>query len=186
MKLIATPKKGSSYRYGLRTVKAGEEFETQAVYGKIWIGLGLAKASDGSVPAKASVVRSKPDPEAPKPETIFDAPGSETDEERHRRLFPDRVYEGVVSTPESEASGVPPVIAEPSQASIFQMPDLEPEEEDSSHLSDIEADTDDEDDADDIAALRARYEELYGKKPYMGWKEDQLREKIADAEKNDF
>ncbi len=50
----------------------------------------------------------------------------------------------------------------------------------------IEDDTDDadaDDDADDenasIKATRDEYAELFGKKPFMGWTEEQLREKIA-------
>lgn len=34
---------------------------------------------------------------------------------------------------------------------------------------------------DDIAELRAEYLAVIGKKPFMGWKEDVLREKIAAA-----
>lgn len=34
---------------------------------------------------------------------------------------------------------------------------------------------------DDLAVLRAEYEELVGKRPFMGWDADKLREKIAEA-----
>jgi hypothetical protein len=33
-----------------------------------------------------------------------------------------------------------------------------------------------------LAELRAAYQEKYGKRPFHGWDEDTLREKIADAE----
>lgn len=36
----------------------------------------------------------------------------------------------------------------------------------------------------DIAAVRADYERIVGKKPFMGWDEAKLREKIADALKD--
>jgi len=36
---------------------------------------------------------------------------------------------------------------------------------------------------DGIAELRAEYEKVFGKKPYGAWKEDQLKEKIAEATK---
>jgi hypothetical protein len=31
---------------------------------------------------------------------------------------------------------------------------------------------------DNLTLLRAKYKELYGKKPFMGWKEDKLKEMI--------
>lgn len=34
----------------------------------------------------------------------------------------------------------------------------------------------------DIADLRVNYERVLGKKPFMGWDADKLREKIAEAE----
>lgn len=34
---------------------------------------------------------------------------------------------------------------------------------------------------DEISLLRAEYERVYGKKPFGAWKEDKLREKIAEA-----
>ncbi|MDF3606324.1 hypothetical protein PE067_09350 [Paracoccus sp. DMF-8] len=34
---------------------------------------------------------------------------------------------------------------------------------------------------DDLAELRKEYEALIGKRPYMGWGADELREKIASA-----
>ena len=34
---------------------------------------------------------------------------------------------------------------------------------------------------DDLTALRARYKEVVGKQPHMGWDADKLREKIAAA-----
>lgn len=33
----------------------------------------------------------------------------------------------------------------------------------------------------EITLLRAEYERIYGKKPFGAWKEDKLREKIAEA-----
>jgi len=35
--------------------------------------------------------------------------------------------------------------------------------------------------ADDLSALRAEYEQLVGKRPFMDWDADKLREKIAEA-----
>lgn len=35
--------------------------------------------------------------------------------------------------------------------------------------------------ANEIAALRAEYEAVVGKRPFMGWDADKLREKIAEA-----
>lgn len=35
--------------------------------------------------------------------------------------------------------------------------------------------------SDDLVALRAEYERVVGKRPFMGWKADELREKIAAA-----
>ncbi|WP_270374975.1 hypothetical protein [Marinicauda sp. Alg238-R41] len=40
----------------------------------------------------------------------------------------------------------------------------------------------DEAPADDLTALRTEYEAKVGKKPFMGWKADMLRQKIAEAE----
>jgi len=37
---------------------------------------------------------------------------------------------------------------------------------------------------DDRAMLRAEYEKLLGKRPYMGWDADELREKIAEHRKS--
>lgn len=37
------------------------------------------------------------------------------------------------------------------------------------------------DDADELAELRAEYQEVVGKRAYHGWDENALREKIADA-----
>lgn len=37
--------------------------------------------------------------------------------------------------------------------------------------------------SDDLAILREDYEELMGKKPFMGWDAEKLREKIAEAER---
>lgn len=34
---------------------------------------------------------------------------------------------------------------------------------------------------DDLAPLRAEYESVVGKRPFMGWDADKLREKIAEA-----
>lgn len=34
---------------------------------------------------------------------------------------------------------------------------------------------------DAISLLRAEYERVHGKRPFMGWDEDKLREKIAEA-----
>lgn len=34
---------------------------------------------------------------------------------------------------------------------------------------------------DDIGALRSEYETKIGRKPYMGWKADELRKRIAEA-----
>lgn len=33
---------------------------------------------------------------------------------------------------------------------------------------------------DDLTALRARYASVFGKRPFMGWDADKLREKIAE------
>ena len=38
-----------------------------------------------------------------------------------------------------------------------------------------------EDDADDLAALRAEYQDVIGKKPFNGWDAATLRAKIAEA-----
>lgn len=38
---------------------------------------------------------------------------------------------------------------------------------------------------DEMAALRAEYEEALGKRPFMGWDADTLREKIAAAKAGD-
>lgn len=35
---------------------------------------------------------------------------------------------------------------------------------------------------DEITLLRAEYERVLGKRPFMGWDESKLREKIAEAE----
>lgn len=35
--------------------------------------------------------------------------------------------------------------------------------------------------ADDLAALRAEYQDVVGKKAYHGWSADELRDKIAEA-----
>lgn len=35
--------------------------------------------------------------------------------------------------------------------------------------------------SDDMAELRAEYEKVFGKRPYMGWDARTLREKIAEA-----
>ena len=42
--------------------------------------------------------------------------------------------------------------------------------------------TDHQKDQDDLPALRAKYEKVVGKKPFMGWKAPELREKIAEAQ----
>ena len=36
-------------------------------------------------------------------------------------------------------------------------------------------------DDDDLAALRAEYQDVVGKKAYHGWSADELRDKIAEA-----
>lgn len=33
----------------------------------------------------------------------------------------------------------------------------------------------------DVASLRAQYEQMFGKRPFMGWDADALREKIASG-----
>lgn len=40
------------------------------------------------------------------------------------------------------------------------------------------------DQADELADLRAQYTDLVGKRPFMGWDADTLREKIAAAKKD--
>lgn len=37
--------------------------------------------------------------------------------------------------------------------------------------------------ADDLAALRDQYQTVVGKKPYHGWDADELRKRIAEADK---
>lgn len=39
--------------------------------------------------------------------------------------------------------------------------------------------------ADDIAELRAEYERIVGKRPFMGWGAEALRQKIAEASEGD-
>ena len=41
--------------------------------------------------------------------------------------------------------------------------------------------TDEKPEADELAAVRAEYEEAVGKKPYHGWSIAELREKMAEA-----
>lgn len=187
MKLIATPKNGRG-RYGTRHYVTGEEFETPAAYGNVWIGLGLAKKPDGEG-VKAPRVPVRPGPEPTR--TIFtEDPKAESDLERHVRLNPEREYDeskmaaqtsaaaaalipgAVVKTPESEASDAhltapapaPVAAVAPKPAPVAEAPKAAPV-------------------VDDIGTLRADYEKVFGKKPFMGWKEDELREKIADAKK---
>lgn len=40
---------------------------------------------------------------------------------------------------------------------------------------------DPEEPANETVALRAQYESVFGKRPFMGWGADKLREKIAEA-----
>lgn len=169
--------------FGTKKVQKGDVIVTNPAYAKIWVALGHASWPEGKEPVAPRVDRTP----YVAPTSAFDNPGAESDADRHARLLPEAVFqpgaeletkgnvgamstanipiEGEVKTPESEAE-------KPAAPEIDETPEVA----DVSSGSEEPADSD----ADELKALRAEYEELYGKKPYMGWKAEQVREKIAE------
>lgn len=147
-------------RYATRRLLPGDEFEVTSKDAKLLVALKRAEGLD------------RPLSEIPPiPESLARKIADIKSDAAPQQAVP-AVPETQVATPENQAGNAP--------ADLANDPDLAAP---NTSGDDGEPPVDEETPAEDLATVRAQYKEIVGRAPYAGWTVEQLKEKIAEAQK---